>query len=434
MKEFTGPELAGLLQTGCLIVCEPKTSKVMMEAAANGMIGDTIALSNWIKGVYLITEVEADEATDGEDLIIAVNLSRPCTVEMVSLICPPSEIKKDIEHCQAYIGRKATVRGLRTAKYNGSLGTVVGRPVSGRIDVRLESGKGISVKVGHLKFTADNVEPYIQHYISGPCFSTDDIPTAKGIAILTETSQDELPRYNVSHGGSQGGLWVFGDLKDVLAIARKDAVEKGAMTAQVSCCWGDARWSRVQLLGEIARGSWGICRAEVSDLKITGTTCPEVFDHDDTTWSNLTQGDRLVYAAKSEMTDKDIHNDNEPESLSPEEEGRLAEERNQQMLETRRQLRAQLMAQQEAERARQQAIHEEMVYSSERECVPSAGGTEKMAATATGEADSQSTSEDFEVCRNKKTGRTTSISEDDNDSPSNANLSKRQRKHSGSTS
>jgi hypothetical protein len=24
--------------------------------------------------------------------------------------------------------------------------------------------------------------------------------------------------------------------------------------------WGDARWSRAQLLGEIARGHWGLCR------------------------------------------------------------------------------------------------------------------------------------------------------------------------------
>ena len=30
--------------------------------------------------------------------------------------------------------------------------------------------------------------------------------------------------------------------------------------------WGDAQWSRAQLLGEIARGSWGMCRAGVSEL------------------------------------------------------------------------------------------------------------------------------------------------------------------------
>ena len=32
--------------------------------------------------------------------------------------------------------------------------------------------------------------------------------------------------------------------------------------------WGDAQWSRAQLLGEIARGSWGMCRAGVSELLV----------------------------------------------------------------------------------------------------------------------------------------------------------------------
>ena len=55
-------------------------------------------------------------------------------------------------------------------------------------------------------------------------------------------------------------------------------------------CW-------VQLLGEIARGSWGVCRAEVPDLCKIGTEAQPV--HVD--WHELNTGDRLVYAAKSEM-------------------------------------------------------------------------------------------------------------------------------------
>lgn len=30
--------------------------------------------------------------------------------------------------------------------------------------------------------------------------------------------------------------------------------------------WGDAQWSRVQMLGELARGHWGLCRASVADI------------------------------------------------------------------------------------------------------------------------------------------------------------------------
>ena len=35
---------------------------------------------------------------------------------------------------------------------------------------------------------------------------------------------------------------------------------------RVLCFWGDAQWSRTQLLGEIARGHWGLCRASVAEL------------------------------------------------------------------------------------------------------------------------------------------------------------------------
>ena len=34
----------------------------------------------------------------------------------------------------------------------------------------------------------------------------------------------------------------------------------------VHCVWGDAQWSRTQLLGEIARGHWGLCKASVAEL------------------------------------------------------------------------------------------------------------------------------------------------------------------------
>jgi len=55
--------------------------------------------------------------------------------------------------------------------------------------------------------------------------------------------------------------------------------------------WGDARWSRAQLLGEIARGHWGLCRAGVSEF-----TCGPSERR-----ANLR--DRLVFAPVTEMTE-----------------------------------------------------------------------------------------------------------------------------------
>jgi len=60
---------------------------------------------------------------------------------------------------------------------------------------------------------------------------------------------------------------------------------------QVFAVWGDARWSRAQLLGEIAKGDWGLCRANVGDLTATP---PERWDN--------TKG-RLAFAPITEMTE-----------------------------------------------------------------------------------------------------------------------------------
>ena len=35
---------------------------------------------------------------------------------------------------------------------------------------------------------------------------------------------------------------------------------------RVLCFWGAAQWSRTQLLGELARGHWGLCKASVAEL------------------------------------------------------------------------------------------------------------------------------------------------------------------------
>lgn len=57
----------------------------------------------------------------------------------------------------------------------------------------------------------------------------------------------------------------------------------------VHCVWGDAQWSRTQLLGEIARGHWGLCRASVAEMVVPPAE----------RWSAL--DGRLVFAPESEM-------------------------------------------------------------------------------------------------------------------------------------
>ena len=64
--------------------------------------------------------------------------------------------------------------------------------------------------------------------------------------------------------------------------------EKG----RVFAFWGDARWSRTQLLGEIARGHWGLCRGSVEDITSAAEERRAALDG------------RLAFAPTTEMTEE----------------------------------------------------------------------------------------------------------------------------------
>lgn len=386
MAQFTGPELAGLLDVGCLIVTEPKTSEYMATILRHnghlpqvGKLGHQTwapcarcgcgALNStglqvqdvrhWVESVYLITTIEKHGASDGEDGIVAVNLSRACGDRDTPALPPAlaARAADRLDASAAAVGRRAVLVGLKAADFNGQRGEVVSRTVTGRVGFQLEerSGKKIAVKPANLEFTDPPPPPAtVSHYLGGPCHPHR--PT--GLAVLSATPMDAVAGLNVGVGGTQGGLWVTGDLDDVAAAARADAQRSGAATATVDAFWGDARWSRTQLLGEIARGSWGLCRAELTDL---ATAAPPPTAAEPTAapaaplrhlgWRDLVDADppRLIYAMKSEMTDEDIHGDGLQPDRTPEEEDAAAWEQNAQMEETRRRLRTQLLARHSAE-------------------------------------------------------------------------------------
>ena len=67
---------------------------------------------------------------------------------------------------------------------------------------------------------------------------------------------------------------------------------------RVFALWGDARWSRAQLLGEIARGHWGLCRGSVADI----ACAPEA------RYESLLGSERLAFAPVTEMTEDFLRN------------------------------------------------------------------------------------------------------------------------------
>ena len=70
-----------------------------------------------------------------------------------------------------------------------------------------------------------------------------------------------------------------------------DGGEPEPFLGRVLVAWGDARWSRTQLLGEIARGHWGLGKASVCEV-----TAPP-----DERWRGL--DDRLCFSPVTEMTE-----------------------------------------------------------------------------------------------------------------------------------
>jgi len=292
MRSFTGEDLAALLDVGCLIVAEKKKSTEMQEILRhNSHIPQVRMMNHWVQGVYLITEVEVDGASDGSDCIVAVNITRQLD---------ESDLPLEIRHAEA----------------------------------------------------AKQVNK-VTYHIGGPCID----PSVTTIALLHATHPDEVEaNLSVSVGGNQGGLWVVGEQADVAKIAVADA-ERTGNPSQIKSFIGTARWSRTQLLGELARGGWGMCRAEAADAFPTeavvntasnsgaGEAQSGGFPKHDELWSSLVHEgcNRLIFAPENEMSKEEEDDDDQ---RTAEDEDHAARELNQRMAKHREQLKQQLLAQQ----------------------------------------------------------------------------------------
>lgn len=306
MQGFTGPELAQLLDVGCLIVSEKSKCNQLAEVLEhNSHIPQVQMMKHWLNAVMIIISVESEGASDGDDGIVAVNITRP-----VELNDPSMEAD--------------------------ALGSAAG--CLERVD--------------------------IMHHIGGPCMDS----CVTSLTLLHATHPDEvaqIPALRV--GGNQGGLWVVGTLEHVCHAAYRDVQRREPETkALVKAFWGTAGWSRTQLLGELARQSWGMCRAEAADIfpkeaqvhTTAGQSAapPGGWPDWDEIWESLVDGEpnRLLYAPVNEMCDSD--GDEEEDEMSPEEQDAAARELNDKMAEHREQLKRQLLAQQAQEQARNSTV------------------------------------------------------------------------------
>ena len=190
----------------------------------------------------------------------------------------------------------------------------------------------------------------IAHYVGGPC--EDDIVTtclvpggggadrgwtvvkndlAAAIALAHERSLDRDPGGAVHNGmaveltglrsaqhlnGARGIALAYVPKKGRFQVRLADGggklvkaanlrPEAPASQGQVLAFWGDARWSRAQLLGEIARGHWGLACGSVADIAASMASSAAK--------STVFEGvnPRLVFAPESAMTDDFMRNPEE---------------------------------------------------------------------------------------------------------------------------
>jgi len=84
-----------------------------------------------------------------------------------------------------------------------------------------------------------------------------------------------------------------GNAKEDPASDFQRLLTKGSVgDVRVLVYWGTAEWSRCQLMGEIAQGSWGVCRAEMRD--VTSIPHDRIYE---------AVHSRLAFAPRTEMTE-----------------------------------------------------------------------------------------------------------------------------------
>lgn len=129
--------------------------------------------------------------------------------------------------------------------------------------------------------------------------------TANRWAVAVDTGEQALLQFHVD---------IIHNIMQVKIKASNLIAQEGG-SGRVYVFWGDARWTRTQLLGEIAKGDWGLTRATAQDIMGRADT-----------WQKVTSSGRLVFAPVTEMTTEYIRGEGRAQMEALREGARLAAE------------------------------------------------------------------------------------------------------------
>ncbi|CAE8686259.1 unnamed protein product [Polarella glacialis] len=349
MASFTGPEIAALLDTGCIIASHDAFSSEL-ERQLEGMpafVRPRSSYDHWIRGVFLITSVEEDDPSltlpiDSAGMLERIRqrmengLSMPLQGRSYCLTpTGPLEGVAPEALSEAFAALSAPCTLSFRAEDPESCGndSIVAVNLTRELPVppnRAQVKQAVSTVCAKYRGAA-NVE--ITHFSGGPC-EEDELMScivlggsgrgwtvlkdlAKAIEIAYSRSVKRCEEQGDIHGGQTvklTGLQACPELNGEPGIALRFDVSSGrwlvrlrngegkqlrpknlegleGANGRVFAVWGNARWTRAQLLGEIAKGDWGLCRANVGDVVSTPSE----------RWTN-TAG-RLAFAPITEMTE-----------------------------------------------------------------------------------------------------------------------------------
>lgn len=349
MESFTGLEIAALIEPGCIIgaheVFSLELEHKLLEM--NEVLSSMCGYRNWIRGVYLITEVTCDDGLQkipvraanelealrrrlGDTLTIDVRGSSYRLIQDGALSGVPAE-----RLAEAFKELKAPCEIVLAQDPRPSCGddqiTAVGlqRKLA---SAKNQSSVDVALRGLYSKYPgASKVE--ITYFSGGPC-ETERIVSClvlggsqrgwKSVKKLVDAVQLAYSLSARRHpeqgdfGGGQtvrvAGLKARQDLNGETGLTLQFIQESGRWMVrlrngegvkvkpgnlesvagahgQVYAFWGDARWTRTQLLGEIARGHWGLCKASTAEV-----TLPV-----EERWKGL-EG-RMAFAPQTAMTD-----------------------------------------------------------------------------------------------------------------------------------
>jgi len=103
---------------------------------------------------------------------------------------------------------------------------------------------------------------------------------------------DLAPKVGSSEGCSSGSVRANAPSGAPGTTASTSGRSAALGSVRLYVFWGYAGWSRCQLMGEIARGSWGLCQASAGDLAARD---PEAL------WTQIYH--RFIFAPKNELSE-----------------------------------------------------------------------------------------------------------------------------------